>query len=199
MSCSAILWWDARCVGTWTQQQVVGASITCSSFWSDLFLEVIDSFRIRKPSFTPPVTVCWIFPGEHQVAADFPVLVRCDVFASPAGTWEMCGKAHWDPLQVPFWDRWCDRIHTNTNKNDLGAWGGPVAVATVQRAACEEVEPQLLLWSELLAEQHLLVDRCRVVTVIEQLPLLAQNCWAGLHEGPRGHVRARIEQTITNN
>lgn len=25
---------------------------------------------------------------------------------------------------------------------------------------CEEVEPQLLLWSELLAEQHLLVDRC---------------------------------------
>lgn len=32
---------------------------------------------------------------------------------------------------------------------------------TVQGSAWEEAGPQLLLWSGLQAEQHLLVDRCR--------------------------------------
>lgn len=68
-------------------------------------------------------------------------------------------------------------------------------VVTVKGAACEEVKPQLLLWSELLAEQHLLVDRCRVVTVTEQLPSVwpktaGRSSTKGQGACPRGHVHA---------
>lgn len=50
---------------------------------------------------------------------------------------------------------------------------------TVEGAAWEEVAPQLLLWSELLAEQHLLVDRCRAVTALNSCPPFGPNLLGG--------------------
>lgn len=67
-------------------------------------------------------------------------------------------------------------------------------VVMVEGAAWEEVEPQLLLWSELLAEQHLLVDRCRAVTALNSCPPFGPNLMGG---APRGATAPILGVTCT--
>lgn len=60
---------------------------------------------------------------------------------------------------------------------------------TAEGAAWEEAEPQLLLWSELLAEQHLLVDRCRAVTELNSCPPFGPNLLGGALPGAAASTR----------
>lgn len=125
------------------------------------------------------------------------VIGSCGVWKVPLYSTCVCGL-NFPRRTSRFWEHWCDRIHENTQENDLSLWRR-------WRERCEEMEPQLLLCSELLAELHLLVDRCRVVTVTEQLSSVwSKTAGRGSTKGrdacPRGHVRASSRiKTIANN
>lgn len=75
----------------------------------------------------------------------------------------------------------------------------------MEGSAWEEAGPQLLLWSGLQAEQHLLVDRCRAMTALNSCPPFGPKLLGGAPCGAAarilgGHVHAdERKRKITNN
>lgn len=76
----------------------------------------------------------------------------------------------------------------NTEQSVLTVWGrfkggrvwDYVTAHDMEEAVSEEVEPQLLLWSEGPGERtalHLLVDRCKVITGLNSCPVFGHDCW----------------------